>query len=133
MREVYYLAHPVRTGPGLAENLANARRWLRWLFENDPTRAYIAPWIAEVESWIEAGQAEDPTIVEKALLDDEAVVAHCDGLVAVGGYGFTAGMARERDVNLKVGHPLVDWTAYRMPVDMLPGTLTSTEEVGDGY
>jgi hypothetical protein len=118
MRAVYYLAHPVRTGPGLTENLSNAREWLRWLFENDPTRAYIAPWIAEVEAWMSAGRAEDPGIVERALLDDEAVVQHCDGLIAVGGYGFTAGMERERLANVACGHPTIDWTQYRSPGDM---------------
>jgi hypothetical protein len=119
---VYYLAHPVRTGPGLAENLANARAWLRWLFVNDPTRAYIAPWIAEVEAWMEAGRAEEPDLVERALTDDEAVVGHCDGLIGVGGFGWTAGMARERAVTEYHGDALIDWTDYRSPGDLPEGT-----------
>lgn len=121
MRPVVYLAHPVRTGPGLQENLVNARAWLRWLFEHDPSRAYIAPWIAEVEGWIEAGKAEDPAIVEKALTDDEAVVAHCDAILLVGGYGVTQGMGRELAVAEENDLGVALWTTYRSPSDVPEG------------
>jgi hypothetical protein len=124
MRQVIYVAHPVRPAPGrpsLEDNLSNVKAWLRWLFAHDPDRAYIAPWVAEVEGWIEAGQAEDPAIVEKALGDDEAVVAHCDGIIMVGGFGVTSGMARERTVNKAHGHRECDWTAYRTPTDLPEG------------
>lgn len=122
MREVYYLAHPVR-GATLDEvkaNLANARAWLRWLFLRDPRRAYIAPWIAEVEAFMETGQDADPEIVAKALQDDKEVVAMCDGLLMVGGR-ISSGMEEELGAAMAWNNDIVDWSQYRSPEDVPAG------------
>ena len=115
MREVYYLAHPVRGDE--AANLANAKWWLRFLFHHDPDRVYVAPWIAEVEAFAETGFSENPDIVTKALADDVEVVRHCDGIILVGGR-VSSGMQIERDAADGAGKKVIDWSAYRTPLDV---------------
>lgn len=111
MREVWYVAHPVRGD--VAANLRNVKDWLRWFFLNDPERVYIAPWVAEVEAMMELGFEERPDIVEKALADDVEVVKRCTGVVMVGGR-ITTGMAIERDAAAKVR----DLSKYVTPADL---------------
>jgi hypothetical protein len=139
VKPIIYLAHPVRgiprgddpvTGQGgdreqVLENLANVKAWIRWLFLNDPSRIYIAPWVAEVEAFMETGQDADPDIVERALADDCEIVRNVDGLMLVGGR-ISAGMQLEMATALKAysdygsrDYEVMDWSDHRSPHDVL--------------
>src|SRR6476661_2096642 len=100
-REVFYMAHPVSQPPGqMIQNLSHAKKCLVWLQENDRNHVYIAPWISEVEASI---KGRINTTYDQALLDDEEVVRHCDGLVLWGMHGVTPGMQRELNVMQEIG------------------------------
>lgn len=88
-RDVYYVAHPV-TGDPLG-NCEKAKAWLKLLIEADPNRAYIMPWVAEVEAM---HMVEDAALYERALIDDEEVASRCTGIILTGGK-VTRGMLRE--------------------------------------
>lgn len=120
-RELIYVAHPVGEQPLM--NCFNALQWVRWLTANEPTRVYIAPWIAEVLAHLDV-----PNIVpgsemwEKVLSNDEQVVDRCDGILLVGGR-ISVGMARERDraMAAKSGKSVTDLSQYRSPNDLPDG------------
>lgn len=92
-RAVFYMAHPVGgpTPEDVARNVANAHTWLRWLRLSFPETTFIAPWLASIAS---GDDDFDPAQREAAMVDAEAVVSRCTGLVHVGGRVST-GMRRE--------------------------------------
>jgi hypothetical protein len=124
MRNVRYLAHPVRgaTREEVVANLDNVKAWLRWLFVHDPETVYIAPWVAEVEAFMATGQDADQSIMAKALRDDRVVVAMCDGLLLVGGR-ISSGMQEEMDAALAGGNDVIDWSTYRSPAEVPEGRV----------
>lgn len=95
---VWYFAHPVGnarlTSATVAENIARAKRWLRWLIDREPAVAFAAPWIPHVECI-----GSDGTAAQRArgLRDDISVANLCDGIVLCGGE-ITAGMIHELEV-----------------------------------
>lgn len=103
MTEVWYVAHPV-VGD-VAGNVARARRWLRWLIDQEPLRAFCCPWIPYVEVLPDA----DAQQRERGLRDDEAMAARCDGIVLVGGR-ISSGMRREMLATAAAGGRVVDLT-----------------------
>jgi hypothetical protein len=110
-RLVLYVAHPLaptsecmapftaddRAGAreaALQANLARAMRWLSWLRRSFPEVTFIAPWIAAVLS---GEDDSDSAQREAGLVDADAVVPRCDGIVLCGGR-ISSGMMRERAV-----------------------------------
>lgn len=107
-RQIWYVAHPLAPtadqiaanlmfpdprGKATDANVRNAMRWLSWLRRTYPSITFIAPWIAAVLS----GENDaDPAQREAGLVDADAVIARCDGVVLCGGR-VSSGMARERD------------------------------------
>jgi hypothetical protein len=91
-RRVYYMAHPV--GGDVEGNLKRATAWLLWLMRSGPDHCFIAPWISQIQP---GADDSDPAQRERGLLDCEATVARCDGIVLVGGR-VSAGMRRELEV-----------------------------------
>jgi hypothetical protein len=103
---VWYMAAPLRPTPeqvaalyavdptasALKDNLARAMRWLSWLRRTFPGVTFIAPWIAAV---LVGADDSDPRQREAGLVDADAVVPLCTGVVLVGGR-VSSGMARER-------------------------------------
>lgn len=83
----------------IEENLAGAMKWLSWLRRSFPETAFIAPWIADIQS---GADDSDPAARERGLVDCCAVVERCDGIVLVGPR-ISTGMARERDHGLAHG------------------------------
>lgn len=77
-RPIFYMAHPYGGKP---ENLERAKRWLRWLINNNPYTDFTAPWIP----WCETLPDLDPFMRERGIAFDLATVSRCDGLVLVGG------------------------------------------------
>lgn len=113
-RPLVYMAHPVAPtaeqletwtqgsldgvsppSPGwvIQRNLIGARRWLRWFSINVPQWVVIAPWIAAVESVMEAGAEEREERAREMIVCRE-VAGRCDAVVQVGGR-VSSGMAEE--------------------------------------
>lgn len=100
---VVYVAHPVRW-PNVADNLAGARRWLKYLQAETPETAYIAPWINTVETLGTGTMAH-----AVGLGYCEAIVSRCDSLLLVGGR-ISSGMAREAAAAVTAGVEVIDMT-----------------------
>lgn len=116
MKPLIYLAHPVSTG----NPLSNAHRAVLWVKEftlRDQRRIYVAPWVAEVIGFSDTLTL--PTGFYQRVLDDDCeVVRRLDGLVGVGGEGWTKGMGQERATSMAVGRPVLDWTQFALPNDV---------------
>lgn len=105
-RRVYYMAHPV--GGDVDGNIKRALRWIAWLRRSFPGDTFVAPWIEAILS----GQDDnDPEQREAGLVDCEAVVPRCDGIVCVGGQ-VTIGMAREGRCSARHGRLVFDLTGF---------------------
>lgn len=115
MKKVIYLAHPV--SGDVRSNVEKALGWIRWLTKVDPSRVYIAPWIAEVTAFIDQDPV-DPEFYDRVLSDDEDVVRHLDGVLIAGGRlrpnGTlqSVGMTREVAANAMAGGVLFDMSMY---------------------
>ncbi len=75
----------------VAAHVANAKTWIRWLYENCPTVAICCPWLPLVE--LIGDQGGDHR--EDGLRKCEAMASRCDGIFLVGG-SLRDGMRRER-------------------------------------
>lgn len=113
-KEVWYVAHPVNGDPFV--NALRAVAWIRFLTKRDPSRVYIAPWVAEVLAFM--GHDMGPEFYDRILSDDEMVVSRLDGMLMVGGR-VSYGMGRERAAAERHGVRVVDWTRYEVP-DQVP-------------
>lgn len=113
-KEVWYVAHPV--SGDVKGNVANVIQWIRWLTINEPSRVYIAPWVAEVQAFDQdiGGAEPDAAFYDRVLADDCDVVRHCDGILLVGGK-VSRGMALERDAARDAGKCVVDRSDLRTP------------------
>ena len=98
-----YMAHPV--GGAVENNLARARRWLKYLNSVGENAIYIAPWIVECEIYDD----NDPAQRESSLRRVCEVIKRCDFIALVGGRG-SAGMAREAAVAVLAGVEVIDLT-----------------------
>lgn len=116
MKPVYYVAHPVTGDP--RGNALRAIEWIKWLTLNDPSRVYIAPWVAEVLAF--ADENCIPEFYARVLADDQDVVRRLDGVLLVGGI-ISKGMALECDAAIERGLAIVDWSQYRNPADVPVG------------
>lgn len=110
MKKVFYLAHPV-TGDPLG-NCDKASAWIKWLTLNEPSRVYIAPWVAEVRAFAEENAL--PEFYDRVLADDQEVVRHCDGIMLVGGR-ISRGMQLELDAAREAGKEEIDWSDMMSP------------------
>lgn len=118
-KEVFYVAHPV--SGDIDANISNVIGWINWLTLNDPSRVYVAPWVAEVLAF-----KNDPLVVQdnqatkefydRVLADDVEVVKRLDGILLVGGR-VSEGMRRERDLG-GAGKTIQDWSYARTPADL---------------
>lgn len=121
MKSVIYIASPVSTG-GAGSVVANAKRairWTKWFVEQDPTRIYIAPWVAEVLGFLDTEVA--PEFYQRVLDDDCEVVRRLDGVVGVGfggTGGWSRGMAQERATARAVNLDVLDMTWFAEPADV---------------
>lgn len=118
MKPVYYVAHPVTGDP--EGNAYKAIAWIHWLTLNDPSRVYVAPWVAEVLAFARENAA--PEFYARVLADDQDVVRHLDGVLMVGGK-VSRGMALESDAARERSLPIIDWSRYSTPEEV-PSGLT---------
>lgn len=119
-KQVFYVAHPV--SGNIDVNIANTVRWIHWLTHHDPSRVYIAPWVAEVLAF-----RDDPLVVQdnqatkdfydRVLEDDKAVVRKLDGILLVGGR-ISEGMRRETEAAREAGLWVQDWSYARTPTNL---------------
>jgi hypothetical protein len=113
-RTVLYVCHPV--GGDVDGNIKRSLRWISWLRRSFPTVTFNASWIAGILS----GEDDaDPAQREAGLVDCEAVVAICHGVVLVGGR-ISSGMERERLAAFEVRGEIVDltWLGVEAPADL---------------
>lgn len=115
-KEVFYVAHPV--SGDITANVNNVISWIKWLTLNDPSRIYIAPWVAEVLAFQGAGDEIDAGFYDRVLADDVTVVRKLDGILMVGGT-ISRGMGIERD-GARPGTTIQDWSYARTPADLKP-------------
>lgn len=113
MKPIIYVAAPVTGDP--EGNARRAIRWVRWFVEKDPTRIYIAPWVAEVLGFL--GEPLPAEFYQHVLDDDVEVVARLDGLVGVAGR-WSGGMLQERAAAAGARQPLLDMTRFLEPTDV---------------
>ena len=125
-RKLWYLAHPVSGDE--AANIKRAITWLRWLLEHDPTRVYIAPWVAEVQASLDT--PGDPVPYERGMMDDKEVLDRCDGIVLTGPAP-SPGMLQELAWAATAGKQAIDLTGFTHPAQFeeyvrgLPGSFAS--------
>lgn len=114
--EVVYLAHPV-SGDVLG-NMKRARRWLRWLMENEPDTAFCVPWLPLLDVCDDASDAERA----RCLRDDINIAGRCDGIVLCGGR-VSNGMSLELGAVVASGGWVVDLTRLGKdpPIDEVVG------------
>jgi len=105
MRPVVYLAHPAGapTREEHAANLARARRWFRWVAEQD--YPVVADWILYCEAWDDF----DPALRARGLSHDDAQIRVCGEVWLVGGR-VSFGMARAIETATAHGIPVRDLT-----------------------
>lgn len=113
-KEVFYVAHPV--SGDVAANVTNVIAWIKWLTLNDPSRIYVAPWVAEVLAFKD--EVVDPAFYDRVLADDVTVLRKLDGILLVGG-SISRGMGIERD-GVREGMTIQDWSYARTPADLKP-------------
>ncbi len=101
---IAYLAAPVHGD--VPANLARALRWLKWLSDQAPETAIIAPWIAALMS---GEDDNDQAARARGLAHDVMVVRRCDCIVLCGGR-VSQGMAMERDAMIAAGGEVHDLT-----------------------
>lgn len=123
-KPIIYVAHPVSTGDAVA-NAHKAIRWVRWLSDKDPSRIYLAPWVAEVLGF--AGQQVSPAFYRRVIDDDCEVVLRLDGVIGVGGEGWTNGMGQERATARAERLMVLDLTQYGEP-DNCPHDINLDDE-----
>lgn len=126
-KEIFYVAHPV--SGDVDNNIRNVLNWIHWLTTNDPSRVYIAPWVAEVLAF-----CNDPLVLrndkattefyDRVLDDDKRVVRRCDGILLVGGR-LSEGMRREVETAQNAGLTVQDWTYARQPSDLFDDHVTA--------
>lgn len=113
MKPIIYVAAPVSGDP--VANAWRAIRWVKWFVLKDPSRVYIAPWVAEVLGFGE--EKMTPAFYQRVLDDDMAVVRRMNGLTGVGGK-WSGGMLQERAVPLAFDRPILDLTMYLEPEEL---------------
>lgn len=110
--KIIYLAHPI--SGDAPRNIAEAKRWIRWLYDNVPGIAIVATWITECEVLDEA----NPEHRRLGLQRDVAVIGRCDAILLVGPK-LSAGMQAELIAAEAKGLHVLNFVAY----DRVPATV----------
>lgn len=118
MKPLIYVAAPVTGDP--INNAHRAIRWVKWFVLRDPSRVYIAPWVAEVLGF--ANEQLEPGFYQRVLDDDCEVVGALHGLVGVAGK-WSGGMLQERASAKARNAPVLDMTRFLEPEDV-PNSFT---------
>lgn len=110
-RPIIYVAHPV-SGDARA-NALRCTAWVRWLTLHDPTRIYVAPWVAEVLAF----EDDFPPGGKAGVLGaDLAVLRRFDGIILTGGR-ISEGMGIEDEVGRTLPQGSTDLSMYETPWD----------------
>ena len=99
-----YVAHPV--AGDVQANLARAKQWLRWLYDELPEVTFVAHWLIDIEILDDA----NPAHRELGLWHDQDIIARCDAVLVLGPAQAAAGsrgIAREIRVAGQAGVPVV--------------------------
>lgn len=106
--KIVYMAHPVRGD--VSGNLAAARRWVKWIEDNNHDIAVVANWIIECEIYDDGNVEERARGIERNL----AVIERCDEVWLVG-ERISEGMAAELDFAKSRGIRTVEYIGQRTP------------------
>jgi hypothetical protein len=98
---VIYLCHPV--SGDVENNLARARRWLRWVYDTQPGVTVLCQWILDCEVLDD----DNPEHRATGLQHDFTIIERCDETWAVGGR-VSGGMGMEIEHGLRHGVPFLD-------------------------
>lgn len=115
---VIYLCHPV--SGDVENNLARARRWVRWIYDTQPGVAVLCMWVIDCEVLDDSNPAHRAVGLEH----DFAILERCDEVWAVGGR-LSSGMLMEIEHGLGHNVPFLDLTQLgeeppRGPIDLPP-------------
>jgi hypothetical protein len=113
VKPIIYVAAPVTGDP--IGNAQRAIRWVKWFVLRDPSRVYVAPWVAEVLGF--ANEPLEPEFYQRVLDDDCEVISALHGLVGVAGK-WSCGMLQERATARARNEPVLDMTKYLEPTDV---------------
>lgn len=113
MKPIIYVAHPVTGDP--KGNARRATAFVEVLTELDPTRIYIAPWVAEVLAFNDKNMTD--AFYQRVLDDDCDVVCRLDGIIGTGGF-WSGGMKQERQAARVTGRGIADATTFRTAEEM---------------
>lgn len=122
MKPIIYVAAPVSGKPII--NAQRATRWVKWFVLKDPSRVYIAPWVAEVMGF--ADEQLKPEFYQRILDDDCEVVRALHGLVGVAGK-WSPGMLQERATAKARNCPVLDLTNFLEPEDVPEAVASQLE------
>ena len=78
---IYRMEHPFKPQTSTEDNLARAKRWLKWLARTFTDIDTVAEWIP----WVEVLDDTDPAERERGLALGEEMARRLDGLWLVGG------------------------------------------------
>lgn len=122
MKPVIYVAAPVSGDP--VANAWRAIRWVKWFVLKDPSRVYVAPWVAEVLGF--ANEQLKPGFYQRVLDDDCEVVGIMHGVVGVAGK-WSSGMLQERATAKAMNAPVLDLTHFVEPEDVPPAVADNLD------
>jgi hypothetical protein len=125
-KPVVYVAHPV-SGHPLTNAVATAE-WVRALINLDPSRIYVAPWVAEVLAFPSEVPGESlHHDYNLAIEDDLEVLSRFDEIILVGGR-IGPGMQKELDKAKELKHRITDLSQYKTPKDLPEGFFLDPNE-----
>jgi hypothetical protein len=112
---VIYLAHPLgaATKEGVQANIARAKRWIRWIYDNFKDVAVVADWLITCEVLDD----HNPEHRAHGMRMNKAVIPRCDEFWMVGGR-VSSGMGDELGLVNDIIGTKSDATAMRRVFDL---------------
>ena len=114
---VIYFAHPLGapTKEGVAANIAKAKRWVRWIYDNFKNVAVVADWLITCEVLDD----HNPEHRAHGMRMNTALIPLCGEFWMVGGR-ISTGMGAEHGLALEHTRKVFDltWLGEEPPVDV---------------
>lgn len=125
-KPVVYVAHPVSGHP--VTNAMATVEWVRALINLDPSRIYVAPWVAEVLAFPSETPGESLHHDYNSAIDDDLeVLSRFDEIILVGGR-IGPGMQKELNHAKSLHKRITDLSQYKTPADLPEGFFLDPNE-----